>query len=151
MAAISRHPAGRTGLPPGWIVGLAALGVPRAVVHDLEPGASALQAALGVGVVVVWILVGWGRARDPLRALLWVGLAYGLMLAVTHQVLWHEAFDGAPPRLGGGLADAPDWVHAVATRTGAFLGSVATGAALGAVAGLLARLLRSTVGGGGCG
>lgn len=136
-----------TGLAPLGVLGLAALGVPRAVAHDLDLVGPAVNSVLVFAPIVVWIaVVWWRRAPNPLLALLAVGLAYGVLLGATHQVLWTWAFEGSPPSLGGNLAGVlSPAVEAAVVRTFAFFGSVATGVAVGAVSGAAAWILTRTI------
>jgi hypothetical protein len=137
---------GRLGL--GWpaIVGLALLGVPRVVAHDLGPVDRVTNALLVFVPVVVWlVVVVRRRVPNPLLTLLAVGLAYGVLLGVTHQVLWAWALD-EPPRLGGALAGAlAPGAEQLVLRAAAFASSVVTGLVVGAVVGaagwLAARLV----------
>jgi hypothetical protein len=132
----------RVGLPLPVVAALAALAVPRAALHDLDLGGTGLTAALALGPPAVWIAVALvARVPRPLITLGAVGVAYGVLLAITHQVLWVEAFDGDPPRLGGNLADAPGWAHSVVTRGGAVVSSIVTGTLVGVAAGVVATLL----------
>src|SRR5918992_6109953 len=96
----------RLGLSVPTIVVLAAIAAIRVPLHDLgivnEGSAAAwllvfVPLALWVGVVLQ------RRVPNPFLALTVVGFAYGVMLAVIHQLLWGTAFGGAPPRLGGNL------------------------------------------------
>ncbi len=131
------------GLSGAALAALAVLGVPRVVLHDLELGGGAANALPALLVPVVWVAVVVRRAVPrPFAALVVVGLLYGAMLAVTHQILWAEAYDGDPPRLGDRLAEAPDWVHSVVTRAGAVLSSVGVGLSVGAVSGAVAAGIR---------
>jgi hypothetical protein len=79
---------------------------------------------------------------QPLLALTAVGLTYGVMLAVVHQLLWVAAFDGSPPRLGGNLEGvlAPG-LEAVIFRTSAFFSSFVTGTVLGVIVGAIAWVI----------
>ncbi len=97
----------------------------------------------------IWLIVVLGlRAPRPFLALAAVGLAYGVMLAVSHELLWVAAYDGDPPSLDGNLegALAPGLESAV-LRASAFLSSLVTGtlvgALVGAVAWAIARLRRT--------
>ncbi|MUL43805.1 hypothetical protein FZ103_22000 [Streptomonospora sp. PA3] len=132
----------RPGLPWWGVLGLAALGVPRAVAHDLDLVGPAVNAVLVFGPVAVWIAVAvLGRVPRPLLALLAVGAVYGVLLGVVHQVLWTQGL-GGPPRLGGNLAGALDpTVEAALLRAAAFVSSVATGVLVGAVSGAIAWAL----------
>ncbi|WP_233358900.1 hypothetical protein [Thermomonospora amylolytica] len=130
------------GMPPPLIVALAALGVPRVIAHDLDLVGPGVNAILVFGPVLIWIAVVLRRRPpNPFPALLAVGLGYGVMLAVTHQILWNEAFDGDPPRLGGNLeGELSPAVESLILRISAFGGSVFTGVLVGAVAGAVAWL-----------
>ncbi|MER7080900.1 hypothetical protein SAMN02982929_00093 [Saccharopolyspora kobensis] len=129
------------------IIGLAALGVPRVIAHDLRLVGPVVNALLVFVPIAVWLLyVLWRRVPNPFRTLLGIGFAYGLMLAVAHQLLWEHAYAGNPPSLGGNLAGIlPGTAEVVLMRGFAFVSSVATGtavgAALGAVGWGLARLI----------
>jgi hypothetical protein len=63
------------------------------------------------------------------------------MLVLTHQLLWSAAFDGAPPRLGGNLADLDPALQAVILRLAAVPSGLLTGAVLSALTGAVAWLL----------
>lgn len=133
----------RLGWP--WVVGLALLGIPRVVAHDLDlvaPG-SLVNFALAVGPPVAWILVVLlARVPKPFMALLVIGIVYGVLLAVAHQLMWTHAWDGHPPGLGGRLDDIlPTGAESIVVRSSAFLSSVATGVLVGAVAGLVGWLI----------
>ena len=135
----------RLGLPLAAIVGLAALGVPRVVVHDLDVGGAATTWPLAIAPAVICLVVVVARrVPQPFITLLVVGALYGVMLAVTHQLLWTEAFGGDPPRLGDRLGDAPDWVHIAVTRGAAVLSSLAVGALAGAILGAVGAALNRT-------
>jgi hypothetical protein len=130
------------GLPVAALVGLAALGVPRVVLHDLDLSGAAVTRVLALVPPIAWLVVVLAaRVPRPFVTLVSVGVIYGVMLAATHQLLWNEAYDGDPPRLGDNLADAPDWVHAVVTRGGAVVSSLVVGAALGALVGAIATVV----------
>jgi len=133
---------------PAITIGLASLGVPRVVLHDLEivDESDVVNLLLVFGPMLVW--VGFAlltRPENPLRALTWVGLGYGVLLAATHQLLWNRAFEDDPPRLGGNLeGDLSPGVEELVLRFYAVASSVAIGLAVGAVCGLVVRaVLRS--------
>ncbi|OLT01501.1 hypothetical protein BJF90_31660 [Pseudonocardia sp. CNS-004] len=135
------------GVSPVVVVGLALLGVPRVVAHDLDLVGPAVNALLVFVPIAVWIgFVLVRRVPHPFLTLLVVGVGYGVLLAVTHQLLWAVAFAGDPPGLGGNLAGVlPPAGEAVLVRVVAFGSSLVTGAftgvATGAVAWLLARIV----------
>ncbi|MFD1152035.1 hypothetical protein [Saccharothrix hoggarensis] len=127
----------RTGLPVPWLWALALLGVPRVVAHDLRLVGPVVNAVLVFAPIAVWLaVVLWRRVPNPFLALLVVGACHGVLLAVTHQLLWAQAFAGTAPDFAGGQ---------VVLRISAALSSLVTGTAVGAVTGavgwVLARLV----------
>ncbi|MFG1945917.1 hypothetical protein [Nonomuraea sp. NPDC048826] len=134
------------GMSPIAILGLAALGVPRVVAHDLGPVGPVVNAVLVFLPVVIWLgVVLWRRVPNPFLTLLAIGGAYGVLLAVAHQLFWGAAFDD-PPQLGGNLAGAlsPGAEEAL-MRTFAFGSSLFTGVLVGVVTGLVGWLLARAV------
>ncbi|MGW5052644.1 hypothetical protein [Actinokineospora sp. NPDC004072] len=133
------------GLPPLAVLGLAALGVPRAVAHDLALVGPLVNGLLVFAPLAVWVgYVLWRRVPNPFLALLAVGVAYGVLLAATHQILWAEAFAGDRPRLGGALAGslapaAEGLVLRVFSVGSSLVTGAMTGAGAGAVSWVLAR------------
>lgn len=131
----------RLGLPLPAIVGLALLAVPRVVLHDLGllgPG-SLLNLVLVFGPPLVWIAVAlWRGVPRPFLTLLAVGVCYGVLLAIGHQVLWEQAFAANPPQLGGNLAGLEPAVQQLILRGAAAISSLFTGTIVGAIAGLVA-------------
>lgn len=128
-------------LPVLALLALALLGVPRVVLHDLGVLAEGSGVNLLFVVVppLIWILVAVLRpVPRPFRTLLAVGVLYGAVLAVTHQLLWSTAFAGATPALGGNLASLDPLLQALILRGAAVVSSLATGTAVGALSGLLA-------------
>ena len=132
------------GLSLPTIVLLAAIAAICVPLHDLgmirEGGAAA--ALLVFVPLAAWVgVVLRRRAPNPLLTLTIVGLAYGVMLAVIHQLLWGAAF-------GGDLEGELDpGAEAAVFRVSAFFDSLMTGtmvgAAAGAVAWAIARLRRT--------
>ncbi|ROO59862.1 hypothetical protein EDC02_1706 [Micromonospora sp. Llam0] len=133
------------GLPAAAIVGLALLAVPRAVLHDLGlvHERTFVNLVLVVLPVAVWILVAvTARVPNPFLTLLVVGVVYGILLALTHQLLWHIAWADDLPALGGNLAGRlSPAAESVVLRTAAALSSLFTGTLVGAFAGLISWLL----------
>ncbi len=132
----------RLGLSVPAIVLLAAIAAIRVPLHDLgivDEGSAAAwllvfaPLALWVGVVLL------RGVPNPLLTLTAVGLAYGVMLAFIHQLLWGAAFDGNPPSLGGNLEGvlAPG-LEALILRAASISSSLVTGTVVGAVAGAVA-------------
>ncbi|HZO26114.1 MAG TPA: hypothetical protein VFH48_08985 [Chloroflexota bacterium] len=132
----------KLGLPPPLILLLAALAVPRVVTHDLGIVAegSFVNSLLVFVPLLAWLTVAlWWRIRYPIATLTAVGVAYGVMLAIGHQVLWDAAWDGEPPRLGGNLTGALNpAVESAVLRVVAVLTSIVTGTLVGAIIGTLA-------------
>ncbi|OLZ58183.1 hypothetical protein BS330_12665 [Amycolatopsis keratiniphila subsp. nogabecina] len=133
---------------PG-IIGLAALGVPRVVAHDLGLVGPVGNALLVFVPLAIWLaIVLWRRVPNPFLTLLVVGLAYGVLLGLTHQVLWTEAFPGGPPSLSGNLVGTlPPSTEAVVLRIFAFGSSLLTGVLNGAASGAVGWLLAKMVSG----
>lgn len=142
-AAPQRHVMG---LPFPAIVGLALLGAPRVVLHDL----GVIHEGTGVNMmfvvvpVVLWLAaVLWKRVHNPFVTMLAIGGTYGVILALTHQLLWNVAYGDAPPRLGGNLAGVDPVAQEIIIRTFAGFSGIATGLLTGAVLGLVAWALSS--------
>ena len=137
-----RWPA--TAMRPWTVVALAALGVPRIVAHDLGLAGHVTNAVLVFVPLAGWI--GWvlWRRIAPLPALLLVGAVYGVLLVITHQLLWTTAF-AEPPELGGNLAGrfspaVQDLILRLASAGSGLLTGVLLGAVAGVVAWVLARI-----------
>ena len=126
----------RLGLSPWVVLGLAALGVPRVVAHDLGAVGGPTNTLLVFVPIVVWLgVVVWQRVPQPCTTLLAVGTTYGVLVGIAHQLLWPWAFD-TPPRLGGNLAGAlSPAAESALLRTFAFGSSLLTGVAVGVVVG----------------
>ncbi|MFP5072767.1 hypothetical protein ACLFMI_24275 [Pseudonocardia nantongensis] len=143
------------GLSPAAILALALLGVPRVVAHDLGPVGGVPNALLVFVPIAVWLgVVVWRQVSRPFRTLLAIGLVYGVLVGVAHQLLWPWAFE-IPPRLGGNLAGALSPIaESAVLRLFAFGSSVLTGLGVGALVGLVgwatlrARGPRTRAGGG---
>lgn len=136
----------RLGLSWPAVVGLAALGAPRVVLHDfgaLDGGFGLASLLLTVGPLAVWVLVlTWRQARPLVRTGAAIGGVFGIMLVAIHQILWSEAYDSDPPRLGGNLAGKFDeGTEEAIFRAASVPSGLAVGLALGALAGFVARLL----------
>ncbi|WP_017556082.1 hypothetical protein [Nocardiopsis baichengensis] len=128
------------------VIGLALLGVPRVIAHDLEVVGPAANALLVWAPLTVWVVVAlWRRVPNPLLTLLAVGVAYGVLLGVTHQVLWAWAFD-TPPALGGNLQGVlPPAVEALVVRGFSLVSSLAVGTLVGTGCGVVAWLVSRAV------
>lgn len=137
------RPPGRSalGLPLIAIIGLALLAAPRVPLHDLgiiEEGTFVNSLFVFVPPVI-WIAVAvLKRVPNPLLTLLTIGLFYGVVLALGHQILWAESFGDDPPQLGGNLADLDPSLEAIIIRSFAAVSSIFTGVIVGAISGLVA-------------
>ncbi|MFC4126899.1 hypothetical protein [Nocardia rhizosphaerae] len=119
------------------VCALASLGVPRVLAHDLDLVGPAVNAMLVFAPLVAWVgYAVWRRVGDPLRALLTVGAVYGVLLAITHQILWTRGAFDTPPRLGGTLAGRlSPTLEDLVPRGFAVGSSLVTGVLVGAVSG----------------
>lgn len=123
------------GLPVLALIGLAALGLPRAILHDLHliQEGDAVTWILALAPIVVWIAVAVGkRVPNPFLTVLVIGAIFGVLLALTHQLLWDSAYQGNLPAIGTGGAAT------VVPRVAALLSGTFTGATIGAIGGLIA-------------
>jgi hypothetical protein len=132
----------KLGLSVSAIILLAAIAAIRVPLHDLgivQEGSVAAGLLVFVPLAIWLIVVLQRRVPNPFLALTVVGVAYGVMLAVVHQLLWVAAFDGNPPSLGGNLEGVLDpGLEAVVFRVSAFFSSLVTGTMVGAVTGAVA-------------
>ena len=139
----------RSGLPLIALIGLAPLAAPRVVLHDLDiiSEGTATNARFVFGPLLVWIIVTlWAKVPNPFLTLLTVGVFYGILLAAGHQIFWTAQFDGAPPRLGGNLADLDPGLSNLIVRLFAAGSSLITGTSVGAVTGAIAWLVDRLLG-----
>ena len=133
------------GLPLATLAALSLLAAPRVVLHDLGVATSGpLAALLALGPAAVWIAVTLaGEPRRPWQPLLVIGLCYGVLLAVGHNLLWHEAYEDGSPELGGNLDGAlPAEAREPVLRAAVSLSSVFAGALTGLACGAVATLIR---------
>ena len=144
-------PRRRIGLSPTTVVLLAAIAAIRVPLHDLgivEEG-DVLAPLLVFVPLAIWTAVALRRrVPNPLLALTAVGFAYGVMLAVTHQLFWGAVFVGEGPSFGGNLEGAlAPGLESLILRAASIPSSLVTGttvgAATGAVAWAISRLRRT--------
>jgi hypothetical protein len=131
----------KLGLSVPVIILLPALAAIRVPLHDLDiVSEGSVVAWLLVFVpLAMWLIVVLRRVPNPFLALTAVGLAYGVMLAVIHQLLWVAAYDGSPPSLGSNLEGAlAPGLESVVFRISAFFSSIMTGTLVGVVVGAVA-------------
>ncbi|UPL12523.1 hypothetical protein [Microbacterium sufflavum] len=127
-----RNPLGLSALA---LVGLAAVALIRVILHDLHviDEGSPITWVLAIGPVVLWIVVAVvARVPKPFLTVLVIGVIFGVMLVITHQLLWDFAYRGTPPSLGDG-AGARLIPRIAAIPSGLIVGTV-----IGAVGGLIA-------------
>jgi len=137
---------GRLGLPLLAIIGLALLAVPRVVLHDLGllDGNPLLNALLVFVPPIVWIVVALVvRVPKPFLTILAIGVCYGILLAIAHQLLWDIAFAGDQPSLGGNLAGLDPAAQALILRSFGAVSSLVVGAGVGVIAGLVAWAIQA--------
>lgn len=137
------------GLSMFTIMLLALLGVPRVIAHDLQwvDPHGFINRLLVFIPPIVWILYVLGKRhsiKHPFVPLMVIGAVYGLLLGITHQLLWNMTFE-TPPALGGNLADLPAVAGSFLTRTFAFISSVVTGTVVGIISGIAATMLHPLV------
>lgn len=128
---------------PLWLVlGLVALTVPRAIVHDLKllPFTSLPYIILAVTPWLIWLAVALlHKTKKPLMQFLIIGLTYGVVLGITHQLLWDMSWGNNPPQLHGNLEGQLDaTLEAFVLRCAAFASSLATGVITGFIFGVIA-------------
>lgn len=117
---------------------LAALAVPRVILHDLhlidlESFPYKIMATIPF---LVWLGVAlFRKTTRPFADFLTLGVVFGLLLALTHQILWTASWQAAPPQLHTELDPV---VEEIILRVAAAISSVLTGIMLGAVFGLVA-------------
>ena len=130
------------GLSLPMVVLLAAVASVRVPLHDLgivEEGSAAASLLVFVPLAI-WVAVALRRrVPNPLLTLTVVGFAYGVMLAVIHQLLWGASFGGDPPSLGGNLEGMlVPGMEAAVFRVSAFFSSLVTGTMVGVITGAAA-------------
>lgn len=134
-------------LGPVATIGLGLLAAPRGVLHDLGVDVGPLNLLLVFGPPAVWVAyVHRRRIGRPLLALTAVGAVYGVVLAAIHMALWDEAYGDDPPRLGGNLeGELSPGIEELLLRVASVTSSIVVGAAVGALAGLVATALSRRV------
>lgn len=123
------------------LIGLALLGIPRVVLHDLHllHEGTVVNAVFVFVPLIVWIVVVlWRRVPNAFVTVLVIGAFYGVLLALGHQLLWGISFGDSPPRLGGNLANLDPSIQEMIMRFFAAMSSLFTGVVVGAITGLVA-------------
>jgi hypothetical protein len=123
---------------------LAALTLPRVVAHDLKLISidSPLYTALGVAPLLVWLVVAiFRKTTRPFFDFIAIGLVYGVLLGLTHQILWDASWGSDVPHIGGNLAGKINpLAESVILRAFALGSSIVTGLVFGAPFGIVALL-----------
>lgn len=132
----------KLGLSLPIIVGLAALALPRAIAHDLKliDETHLISAFLVYIPLATWVVVAlWKKVPKPFLTLCAIGLAFGIMLAITHQLAWASFWDGTVPQLDGNAqGKLSPATEEVVLRIATFISSIITGLIMGAAAGAIA-------------
>lgn len=121
------------------IIGLALLGAPRVVLHDLDvihEGTFVNMLFVVIPLLVWFAVIYVKRVRTPFLTLLAVGMCYGILIALIHQMLWNVALDEAP-QLGGNLEEMSAGAQEVIIRSFSAVSGFITGTIVGAVVGLI--------------
>ena len=116
--------------------------MPRVVVHDLKliPIDGVAYTALAVVPLLIWFLVAvFRKSAKPFYDFIVLGLLYGCLLGVTHQVLWDASWGTDVPHIGGNLAGKLNpTAESLILRAFALGSSVITGLVFGAAFGVVA-------------
>jgi hypothetical protein len=135
----------KLGLPIPVIILLATPAVPRVFTHDLgifPEGSFVNRLLVFVPLAIRLAVVLWRRVPYPFLTLTVIGVAYGVMLALGHQVLWEARWDGGPPRLGGNLEGVLEpGLEPAVFGVCAFFSSIITGTVVVAIVGLVASVI----------
>lgn len=132
----------KTSLPILVIVLLAALAVPRVVMHDLHtvPLDSPIYLVFAIVPFAIWMLFALsGRSKRPIYDFMVLGIIFGLMLAITHQLTWDASWGSNPPQLQGNLDGKIDpAVEGLLLRAATFVSSFMTGVVVGGITAAIA-------------
>jgi hypothetical protein len=120
------------------IIFLAALAIPKVVVQDfrLAENQPYLNALLSLGPGIIWVVY-LLRKKVPhtFNTMLAIGLAYGVMLGLVHQLAWNSIW-------GDSQIQA---LASIAPRFSSLISSIVTGLVIGAVLGAAAIFLKFLV------
>lgn len=132
----------KTDIPFWIIVVLALLAIPRVFIHDLHllPLDSSIYRLLALGPLVGWVLLATLRNnKRPVYDFIILGLVFGLLLAITHQLTWEASWGDNPPQLHGNLAGQLDpTIEGLLLRGAAVISSLVTGVVFGCIVALIA-------------
>lgn len=128
------------------LLALSLLGLPRIIFHDLSiiKEGTFINGLFVFIPAVIWILylIMRGVSR-PFTAMLLLCLVYGVVLAITHQLMWSGVFPNGIA-LGGNLSHLSGF-STIIPRTFAFFSSLATGAVLGVILGSVTWIISQTL------
>jgi len=130
----------KTDLPFNIIFILAALAVPRVIIHDLHLADlnSVPYKALATVPYLIWLAVAIGhKSGTPLKDFLMIGGTFGALLAATHQLLWDSAIKTADIDMSVSLDPSAEQL---VLRTAAIISSLLTGLIIGGFFGCIAWL-----------
>lgn len=126
---------------------LSLLGIPRVLLHDLsilEEG-TLVNTFFVFGPIIIWIsYLLYKNVRAPFLSMFILCVIYGILLALTHQIFWIQAFP-EPVQLGGNLSELPDVVSATIIRSFAVLSSLTTGTMMGVILGTFIWILNKLI------
>lgn len=135
----------KTDIPLAVLVVLALLTVPRVVLHDLHTISldSPLYTTLAVAPFILWLLVAiFRKNKRPVHDFLVLGLLFGILLAITHQLTWDASWGNNPPHLHGNLEGKLDpTIESLLLRGAAFISSLVTGVIFGGGVALVAWIV----------
>lgn len=136
----------RPDMPLWLIVLLAAIAMPRVVVHDLHllPLDSFFYILLAVVPFIIYGSIAIFRDnKRPLYDFMIMGVCFGVFLATIHLITWDTSWGSNMPKLGDNLEGvlAPE-VERLFFQTATAFSSVMTGIVTGAVFGLIAVLAK---------
>lgn len=134
------------GLPWWAVTGLAALALPRILLHDLDvPLAGFILTVLAVVPLVVWIAaVVRAKVPSPVLTMVTIGGVYGVAYAVIENLRWDRLFP-AGAGLGGLVGDGATVGSELALRIHVTASSIFTGLVVGLVTGLVAVIVSRVV------
>lgn len=128
----------KTDLPFVAVLILALLAVPRVIIHDLHLADlnSVPYKVLATVPFLIWLGVAILRkSRSPMKDFLVLGVVFGSLLAITHQLLWDSALTTATVNMS---IDLDPSVEQAVLRTAAVISSLLTGVTVGGFFGFVA-------------
>lgn len=125
------------------IILLASLTIPRTVGHDMKilTEGSASNSLLALIPFAIWIfVVYWKNVSSPILTMVKIGLVYGIILTIIHQLMWDSYWRDNLPKLGDNLQGQLDPnTEMVVMRIALFISSLLTGVMTGLIMGVAAK------------